>query len=350
MKLTTIVYSALLATTPIAPFAKPIAEAKAEAFILTGKEPGNFHHFCYRPGEVCSEARRNLDDLSTIHKRIALANAEAFAAAEAKAEALILTGKEPGHFHHFCYRPGEVCTEAKRDTAKAEEAANHNDICNQPSGPCSKLKRAAAAAASAMAISEALPTAANDTAAALAHQHFCHQPNQTCSTARRAALALAEAIPAPSITTAQQAPQYSCYLPNGPCSIAKRNALAAAEAEASAFILTEVEPGSRHHFCYRPGEVCTEAKAKAKAKRDADAQAYCDSPAGPCAAMKRFAAAVAKAIAGPTGAGASTVEAEAGVSEGERAARDSCYAKGGACAINQRAVEDLKGLIREMGA
>lgn len=58
-----------------------------------------------------------------------------------------------------------------------------NDYCNQPGGQCTKLKRAADAAAAALAMPDAEPW-----------QRFCHLPGQGCWKAKRSIDALAEAV------------------------------------------------------------------------------------------------------------------------------------------------------------
>ena len=336
MKITTFLYSALFTITTV--LANPVAEAQK-------------HHFCYRPGEPCSKARRALDELSSIHKRTALANAEAIAEAQkphfcyrpgepcsklkrdAVPEAIAEALADAEARHHFCYRPGEACSKLKARGAEpkaiAEALANaeaKHHFCYRPGEPCSKLKRAAEAAAEAMAFPEALPEP--EAEADTQKHHFCYRPGEPCSKARRSALALAEAIP---IAEAQK--PHFCYRPGEPCSKAKRDALAAAEAEAEA-----VAEAQKPHFCYRPGEPCSKSKrdARAKAVATVKAQEYCDSLAGPCFATKRFAAAIADAIAEP----AAKLE-----SEEEKEVQKRCYAEGGACAVSKRAVEELNAMV-----
>ena len=158
-----------------------------------------------------------------------------------------------------------------------------------------------------------------------APHHFCYRSGEPCAKARRSALALAEAMP-----LAEPAHHF-CYRPGEACSEAKRNALAAAEAEADA----------RHHFCWLPGEACSEAKRDLGYDAQV-AQDYCDSMAGPCSATKRFAAAVAVAIAEPAD-GAALAESEA-----EKTLREKCYAQGGPCDVSKRAVEELGKMVEEM--
>ncbi len=76
--------------------------------------------------------------------------------------------------------------EAVAAPAPNAEAIQH--FCHRPGQGCSKLKRAADAAA------EALALAAPNPEADARIQHFCHRPGQGCSKAKRAADALAEAV------------------------------------------------------------------------------------------------------------------------------------------------------------
>lgn len=61
-----------------------------------------------------------------------------------------------------------------------------NEFCSSPGQPCSNLKRAADAAAEALAEPLPDPEAANHI--------WCWRPGQPCSKAKRDALALAEAV------------------------------------------------------------------------------------------------------------------------------------------------------------
>ena len=92
MKVTSIIYTALLAVASVdaAASAAPNAEA--------------IHHFCYRPGQPCSKM-----------KRAAEAVAEAIAAPHPDAEAEAARNR-------WCYRPGQPCSKAKRDALAYAEA------------------------------------------------------------------------------------------------------------------------------------------------------------------------------------------------------------------------------------
>ena len=111
------------------------------------------------------------------------------------------------------------------------------DTCRgggQVCGIKAKLKRAASAAASALA----------DPIVFAEHPHrFCYKPNGECSNAKREALALAEA--AAEAYAIAEPDANPCYLPGGECSNAKREALAAAEemAERDAGAFPDSEAG-----------------------------------------------------------------------------------------------------------
>jgi len=79
-------------------------------------------------------------------------------------------------------------TEATPDAGQHAKAIL--DYCNQPGGHCDKLKRAADAAASALAAAE--PEANPYWKFPIVH--FCHLPGQGCSKAKRAAEDLSEAV------------------------------------------------------------------------------------------------------------------------------------------------------------
>ena len=68
------------------------------------------------------------------------------------------------------------------------DAAPFRRFCHRPGQVCSKVKRAADAAADALAMPE--PEAEADPW----FRRFCHRPGQVCSKAKRAADALADAI------------------------------------------------------------------------------------------------------------------------------------------------------------
>lgn len=70
----------------------------------------------------------------------------------------------------------------------APDAEAMQRFCHRPGQGCSKLKRAADAAAEALAFAAPVADADADI------QHFCHRPGQGCSKAKRAAEALAYAI------------------------------------------------------------------------------------------------------------------------------------------------------------
>lgn len=79
--------------------------------------------------------------------------------------------------------------------ASAQEATtatqSSEEFCNLPGQPCHKMKRAAEAAAEAMAEPEAV---AEPEAEARYRTRFCYRRGEACSKAKRDALALAEAV------------------------------------------------------------------------------------------------------------------------------------------------------------
>ena len=87
--------------------------------------------------------------------------------------------------------------------------ADHG-FCYRPSEVCSKLKRAAEAAAEAIAD----PQSCNG---------FCYRPGELCAKAKRDALALAEATA--EALAAADPDSHPCHAPGAPCSVAKREAL-----------------------------------------------------------------------------------------------------------------------------
>lgn len=91
MKITTVVYSAVLAIASVQAVATPEAEA--------------IRHFCHRPGQGCSKLKRAAD---------AAAEALAMAAPDAEADA--------SPIRHFCHRPGQGCSKAKRSAEALAEA------------------------------------------------------------------------------------------------------------------------------------------------------------------------------------------------------------------------------------
>lgn len=70
--------------------------------------------------------------------------------------------------------------------AAAEARIRH--FCHRPGQSCGKVKRAAEAAAEALAMPEAGPEADPRI------HRFCHRPGQSCGKAKRAAEALADAV------------------------------------------------------------------------------------------------------------------------------------------------------------
>ena len=89
------------------------------------------------------------------------------------------------------------------------EAQSYHSFCYKPGEPCSKLKRAAEAAAEAIAGPQSCDV-------------FCSLPSQPCGKAKRDALALAEATAEAYAAADPEA--RPCHAPGAPCSMAKREA------------------------------------------------------------------------------------------------------------------------------
>lgn len=116
--------------------------------------------------------------------------------------------------------------------------------------------------------------------AAPAHQVWCYRPGEPCSKLKRAADAAAEALAGPLPgPNADPSRHVWCYRPGEPCSKAKRDALALAEAVAEAYASANPE-AARHTWCYRPGEPCSKAKRDALASAEAAAEAHAAPEAG----------------------------------------------------------------------
>ncbi|KAK8218426.1 hypothetical protein IWZ01DRAFT_563769 [Phyllosticta capitalensis] len=195
--------------------------------------------------------------------------------------------------------------------ASAAAAPNAQAFCQMPGQACSKLKRAADAAANALAYAnpDASPEAEAKKRKGLhfcyfpaSRLHFCYFPGKPCSKAKRHADAIADAVADAyaaagvvgtdialehfrSKRSAEAEPEadaaavadpakkrkglHFCYFPGEPCSKVKR----AAEAVTEALALPEPEAEATKtkglHFCYFPGEPCSKAKRAADALADA---------------------------------------------------------------------------------
>ena len=89
------------------------------------------------------------------------------------------------------------------------EAQSYHSFCYKTGEACSRLKRAAEAAAEAIAGPQTC-------------DGFCNSPGQACGKARRDALALAEATAEAYAAADPEA--RPCHAPGTPCSLAKREA------------------------------------------------------------------------------------------------------------------------------
>ena len=88
-----------------------------------------------------------------------------------------------------------------------------HDYCQNRGEACTKLKRAADAAAEALASPN--PQIADD--------NYCQLQGQACNEAKRRALALAEVTA--NAFSAVESDANSCYAANGECNLAKRQAI-----------------------------------------------------------------------------------------------------------------------------
>ena len=127
------------------------------------------------------------------------------------------------------------------DKAASEKPVPACKAAGQGCGLKEKLKRAADAAAEALAepITFAEPP-----------HRFCYKPDGACSKAKREALALAEAAAeAYAIADPEAKP---CYVPGGSCSVEKREAIEAAEAMAKrdALAFPDAEAGKSKSYSH----------------------------------------------------------------------------------------------------
>ena len=103
-----------------------------------------------------------------------------FAVASIESAAVSEPAPEAQSWHGVCYRAGEPCSKLKRAAEAAAEAIADPQSCDQSCGePCSKVKR------DALALAEATAEAF---AAADPEARPCHAPGAHCSKAKREAL------------------------------------------------------------------------------------------------------------------------------------------------------------------
>ena len=105
----------------------------------------------------------------------------------------------------------------------------------------------------------ATPTAEPDAEAII---HFCHRPGQSCGKLKRAADAAAEAL---ALADPEADPRiiHFCHRPGQSCGKAKRAADALANAVAEAAAVADAVANPIIHFCHRPGQSCGKAKREA---------------------------------------------------------------------------------------
>lgn len=95
MKVTTIVYTAILAVASVNASAAPVARPEAT----------EVDDYCYQDGQPCSKLKRAAEVI-----------------AEVMAEPSVAPEVEAREVHRWCYRPGEYCSKAKRDALALAEA------------------------------------------------------------------------------------------------------------------------------------------------------------------------------------------------------------------------------------
>ena len=190
------------------------------------------------------------------------------------------------HEDEVCRGSGQVCGMKAKLKRIAEAAAQINSP-NDPTSVSESLKSKRAAAAAPAILVTAQPTtpaqAIHDADKAVRPHgvEACRGSGQVCgikAKLKRAASAAAEALAEPIVFA--EPPHRFCYIPGGECSNAKREALALAEAAAEAYALAEPDANP----CYLPGGECSNAKrealAAAESMAERDASAFPDSEAG----------------------------------------------------------------------
>ena len=211
-------------------------------------------------------------------------------------------------------------------SVQASPIADAEAWCNRPGQSCGKLKRAADAAAEALAFAEPEPVAEADAAA----EAWCSRPGQSCGKAKRAADALADADAVADAYAAANAEPW-CNRPGQSCGKVKREAGRRSVPTSNLKVYTNIidsEPSPEaiaeaeaeaEAWCNRPGQSCGKVKrepgTKVKptyvskimltcsfslepiAEADAEAEAWCNRPGQSCGKAKRAADALADGAA-----------------------------------------------------
>ncbi len=175
----------------------------------------------------------------------------------------------------------------KTKLKRVAEVAVQIDSTNNPTTVSESLRSKRAPAAAPAILVTAQPTtqaqAIHDADKAVRPHgaEACRGSGQMCgikTKLKRAASAAAEALAEPIVFA--EPPHRFCYLPGGECSNAKREALALAEAAAEAYASAEPDANP----CYLPGGECSNAKREALAAVESmaerDASAFPDLEAG----------------------------------------------------------------------
>ena len=190
------------------------------------------------------------------------------------------------HGDEACRGSGQMCG-LKTKLRRVAEAAAQIDSSDDPTTVSKSLRSKRAAAAAPAILVSAQPTAQAqvihdaDRAVRPHGSEACRGSGQMCglkTKLKRAASAAAEALAEPIVFA--EPPHRFCYIPGGECSNAKREALALAEAAAEAYAIAEPEANP----CYLPGGECSNAKrealAAAESMAERDASAFPDPEAG----------------------------------------------------------------------
>ena len=202
--------------------------------------------------------------------------------------------------------------------ASAGAEPDANNWCHRRGEPCSKMKRAANAAAEALAAAEPGPISDADAAA----RNWCWRRGEPCSRAKRDAVSLAEAVAEAHAVAEEdeiELDKRDAEADNGAKDRAKANAPPRGQKAINALqemaLRGEGITPLPNTWCYRNGE--------------------------PCFKVKRAAAAIADALA------EAAPEPRAGA---EAEARNWCWRRGEPCSKAKRGLEHLEEQLEKFAA
>ena len=140
-------------------------------------------------------------------------------------------------FDGYCGATGELCSKPKRAAYAAAEAiagnpdnTSYHGHCYSPGAMCHKLKRGT--------VVQDVEYLVNPPPPAPDGHGSCYRAGEVCGKAKRDALALAEATAAALVAADPQA--QPCYAAGSPCSLAGREALDASETASLSFRNSEL--------------------------------------------------------------------------------------------------------------